>query len=140
VVQPCSACDALHVRWVIVPCSHYSCDRWQADPQHDPGRLTDAGIMAFACALAAAEPPDRPTLERLYLKDHPLIGAAAAAALTTAPFQRIRQLVLRYGGAQQLDPAEEAPMLTQNCLCDNVCCKAMQGQAFTPGLNGYPCI
>lgn len=95
--------------------------------------------MAFAGALAAAKAADRPTLERLYLKDHPAIGAASAAALATAPFRRVRHLVLSYGGAQQLDPAEEA-VLTQNCLHNDVQYKAMQGQALTPGLNGCPCI
>ena len=71
----------------------------QPQQKDDPGRLTDAGTQAFACALAAAEPADRPTLECLCLDGQPAIGAATAAALATAPFQHVSQLSLNHGGA-----------------------------------------
>lgn len=70
--------------------------------EDDPRRLTDAGTQAFACALAAAKPFDRPTLEYLRLDGQLAVGAATAAALSTAPFRQVSQLSLMYGGAQQL--------------------------------------
>lgn len=65
--------------------------------QEDPRCLTDAGTQAFACALAAAKPADRPTLEHLCLHGHAAIGAGTAAALATAPFRRVSQLLLSDG-------------------------------------------
>jgi hypothetical protein len=89
-----------------------------------PGRLTDAGTQAFACALEAAEPADRPTLEYLALDGQLAIGAATAAALATAPFRQVSQLSLSYGGALQCDHAE-APLSAERSLCDRLQCEAM---------------
>lgn len=67
--------------------------------QEERSRLTDAGTRAFAGALAAAEPAERPTLEHLCLNCHPAISAGTAAALTTAPFRHVSKLRLMFGGA-----------------------------------------
>jgi hypothetical protein len=87
--------------------------------QEDPGCLTDAGTRAFACTLAAAEPAERPTLECLCLGGHPTTGAGTAAALATAPFRHISQLLLIKMGALQLDRAE-APLSIDRSLCGDV--------------------
>jgi hypothetical protein len=84
----------------------------QPQQEEVPGRLTDAGTQAFASALAAAEPADRPTLECLRLDGQLAIGTATAAALATAPFRQVSQLSLTYGGALQLD-CVEAPLSAQ---------------------------
>ena len=74
--------------------------------QEHPRCLTDAGMQAFASTLAAAKPADRPTLEHLCLELQPAIGTSTAAALATAPFQHVSRLLLRWGGALQLDLQE----------------------------------
>ena len=61
--------------------------------------LTDSGTGALARALAAADPTDRPTLERLHLNRHPGIGCATAAALAAAPLQSLSKLTMSHGGA-----------------------------------------
>lgn len=96
----------------------------QPQQEDDPGRLTDAGTQAFACALEAAEPADRPTLEYLALDGQLAIGAATAAALATAPFRRVSQLSLNYGGALQRDHAG-APLSAERSLCDRLQCETM---------------
>jgi hypothetical protein len=85
--------------------------------EDDPRRLTDVGTQAFACALAAAKPADRPTLEYLRLDGQLAVGAATAAALATAPFRHVSQLSLMYGGALQPN-CTEAPLY---CLLRGVC-------------------
>jgi hypothetical protein len=88
---------------------------WRHDTlQEDPGCLTDAGTWAFASALAAAEPAERPTLECLCLGGHPATGAGTAAALATAPFRHISHLLLIRMGALQLDRKLLCP-LTEVC-------------------------
>ena len=112
-----NAMNALRNQWAI---SHWASMRSHGGElpllQEDPGCLTDAGTQAFASTLAAAKPADHPTLEHLNLDFQPAIGADTAAALATAPFQRVSQLSLVHTGVLQVVSAERPCPLKGVCV------------------------